>query len=337
MERKRRGTGKSTLSDVAKFVGVSSMTVSRALRDPTKVSESLLKKIQEAIKEFGYIPNNAAQTLASASSRLILFVTPRLGSSGFQTIYHHMKLSLKKMGFHVLLAELNNKQADYDSLSTFISYNPVLVIKFDIQFTSELNDYLTKSKILSVSIGHTVNDSPQSETMITPDFKAAFELIAYKIASKEYRNPLLILHGEESFSQDIIRSWDRMLLAHDLSPNRVHPIYLAPSVMVGFDVLKELQTSFTDTDLVVTSDENLAYGIWFACRDAGITVPAQLAIVCVGQLDLTQSGRSKLSAVHIRWDNLAAQAMEAVCESLELPSKTKTNTIPVEWISGESY
>ncbi|WPC76071.1 LacI family DNA-binding transcriptional regulator [Vibrio porteresiae] len=337
MERKRRGTGKSTLSDVAKFVGVSSMTVSRALRDPTKVSETLVGKIQEAIKELGYVPNNAAQALASASSRLILFVTPRLASPGFQAIYHQMKQSLKKMGFHVLLAELNNKQADYDSISTFISYNPVLVIKFDIQFTNELNDYLSKSKIHLLSIGHGVNDNTDSEMMITPDFKAVFELMAYKIAHRVYRNPLLILHGEECFSQDIIRSWDRMLLAHDLSPNRVHPIYLAPSVMAGFDVLKEMQTSFTDTDLVVTSDENLAYGIWFACREMGIAVPAQLAIVCVGQLDLNQSGRSKLSGVNIRWDTLAVQAMEKVCECLELPSKLKPNSLAVEWISGESY
>ncbi len=39
-EKRRKGTGKITLTEVAEFVGVSAMTVSRALRMPEKVNLS---------------------------------------------------------------------------------------------------------------------------------------------------------------------------------------------------------------------------------------------------------------------------------------------------------
>ncbi len=63
--RKRKNTGRVTLQDVAKYAGVGSMTVSRALRTPELVSDKLREKINEAVEELGYIPNSAAGILAS--------------------------------------------------------------------------------------------------------------------------------------------------------------------------------------------------------------------------------------------------------------------------------
>src|SRR5210317_2135990 len=45
------------LSDIAKKVGVSKMTVSRALREDPSVAESTRKKVQQAAEELGYFPN----------------------------------------------------------------------------------------------------------------------------------------------------------------------------------------------------------------------------------------------------------------------------------------
>jgi len=57
--KKRRSTGQTTLFDVAKYAGVGTMTVSRALRTPDKVSDKLRQKIQLAVETLGYKPNIA--------------------------------------------------------------------------------------------------------------------------------------------------------------------------------------------------------------------------------------------------------------------------------------
>ncbi len=43
-KRKRRGTGRVTLQEVANFAGVGTMTVSRALRTPEQVSDKLRER-----------------------------------------------------------------------------------------------------------------------------------------------------------------------------------------------------------------------------------------------------------------------------------------------------
>lgn len=65
-EKRRKNTGKITLAEVAKLVGVSTMTVSRALRMPEKVNPELRTRIEAAVSELGYVPNLQARSTASS-------------------------------------------------------------------------------------------------------------------------------------------------------------------------------------------------------------------------------------------------------------------------------
>lgn len=51
--RKRRGTGRVTLQEVANFAGVGTMTVSRALRTPEQVSDKLREKDRTGRRRVG--------------------------------------------------------------------------------------------------------------------------------------------------------------------------------------------------------------------------------------------------------------------------------------------
>ena len=85
MSFRLRGGSKSrtTLSDVARLAGVSPITVSRALREPHKVSEKLRETILDVVEEIGYVPNFAARALASRHSGIVAVLAPIMEMSGF--------------------------------------------------------------------------------------------------------------------------------------------------------------------------------------------------------------------------------------------------------------
>ena len=58
-----------TAADVARVAGVSAMTVSRVLRCDDYVSAHTRAKVWRAVRQLGYQPNQAAQTLASRRAR----------------------------------------------------------------------------------------------------------------------------------------------------------------------------------------------------------------------------------------------------------------------------
>lgn len=61
-----------TLKDIAREAGVSVMTVSRVVNQRyQEVSEKNIKKIQDIIDKYGYVPNSSARSLSSKSSRII--------------------------------------------------------------------------------------------------------------------------------------------------------------------------------------------------------------------------------------------------------------------------
>ncbi|MEM9714076.1 MAG: LacI family DNA-binding transcriptional regulator [Actinomycetota bacterium] len=63
------------MQDVATAAGVSAMTVSRALRDPSTVSDATLAAVQRAIEETGYQRNAVASALASGRTHSIGIIT----------------------------------------------------------------------------------------------------------------------------------------------------------------------------------------------------------------------------------------------------------------------
>ena len=52
-----------TMSDVAKDAGVGTMTVSRVLRDPLKVSEKTRQTVLASVKKLGYVLDETAASL----------------------------------------------------------------------------------------------------------------------------------------------------------------------------------------------------------------------------------------------------------------------------------
>ena len=54
-----------TIKDVAAKAGVNPSTVSRVLKDNKSISQKTKDKVRQAMAELGYVPNVAAQMLAS--------------------------------------------------------------------------------------------------------------------------------------------------------------------------------------------------------------------------------------------------------------------------------
>src|ERR1700734_185793 len=60
-----------TLYDVARLADVSTATVSRVLHGQDRVRESTRARVQKAIEELGYVPDNAAQSLSRGRKEVI--------------------------------------------------------------------------------------------------------------------------------------------------------------------------------------------------------------------------------------------------------------------------
>ncbi|MHB1207900.1 MAG: LacI family DNA-binding transcriptional regulator [Rhodospirillaceae bacterium] len=90
--------------DVARRAGVAPITVSRALANPTRVSDETLASIRRAIAETGYVRHAIAGSLASKSTRCIGTVVPVLSNSIFADTLQGLSEVLEARGYRLLIA-----------------------------------------------------------------------------------------------------------------------------------------------------------------------------------------------------------------------------------------
>lgn len=102
--RVRRGHGRPTLREVADLAGVTSITVSRYLREPERVAAETAERIREAIAQTGYLPNHQAGGLASGASKMVAALIPNVGHSIFAETIQGLQEGLRQSGHELLLA-----------------------------------------------------------------------------------------------------------------------------------------------------------------------------------------------------------------------------------------
>ena len=73
----------ATLEDVARVAGVSRATVSRVVRGDVQVRRDKVAKVERAVHELGYVPNNAARSLASRQTGAVALIVPEHESRVF--------------------------------------------------------------------------------------------------------------------------------------------------------------------------------------------------------------------------------------------------------------
>ncbi len=73
----------ATIRDVAKRAGVAISTASAAINRSAPVSDAVIAKVQEAVRDIGYVPHAAAQSLRSGQSRMIGLIVPNITNPHF--------------------------------------------------------------------------------------------------------------------------------------------------------------------------------------------------------------------------------------------------------------
>lgn len=95
----------SSIREVAREAGVSVATVSRALSNPEKVSETSISKVQKAIEKVGYRPNMLARNFRSARSYAIVVLVPDIANPFYSLVIRAIEDRAQQKGYAVLLGD----------------------------------------------------------------------------------------------------------------------------------------------------------------------------------------------------------------------------------------
>lgn len=97
------------LKDIAQIVGVSVMTVSKALRDEPDVSIATKTKIKKLAQEMGYVPDSSAQGLRTKTTRLLGLLIPSTTNPIYARIVYALEERAHELGYDLIIAHTLNQ------------------------------------------------------------------------------------------------------------------------------------------------------------------------------------------------------------------------------------
>jgi len=95
------------MTDVARLAGVGTMTVSRVLSGTVPVSEETARRVQAAIEQLQYRPNELARAFRGQKSRAIGLIIPYLYDPFFANCAHAVTTVAKEQGYSVIITTSN--------------------------------------------------------------------------------------------------------------------------------------------------------------------------------------------------------------------------------------
>ena len=139
MANQRRRT---SLKDLARELGVSIATVSRALRSSPEIGLEMQAKVKELAKRLNYRPNPFAQSLRKEAPRVIGVVVPNLVTHYYSAVLDGIEQEAKKEGYSVISANTHeNSDAEVKAIDNFISLHVEGIIACLAQDTTDYSHF----------------------------------------------------------------------------------------------------------------------------------------------------------------------------------------------------
>ncbi|WP_434361782.1 gluconate operon transcriptional repressor GntR [Parasalinivibrio latis] len=284
-----------TLQDVADLVGVTKMTVSRYLRDPTLVSKSLQVKIDQAVEESGYIPNRVPDILSKAKSNAIGVLVPSLTNQVFAEVIRGIESITEPAGYQTMLAHYSySEMLEEKSIASLLSYNVDGVILSESFHTEKVRKMIQTTGVPVVEIMDTV--SPPIDQAVGLDNQAAAKEMTKAMIEKKRRKIVYFAARMDVRTRLKMQGYEEAMLEHNLLPISLQTEE-ASSFTLGTKLLHRMIDKYPEADGIFCTNDDLAVGATYECHRLGIKVPHDIGIAGFHGLDISRVMVPKLATV----------------------------------------
>lgn len=176
-----------TITDIARHVGMTNMTVSRALNKPEMVKPETREKILSAARELGYVPNAFASHLRSRKNRLIGLVTASVDNPFYSEVIKAISRAAKEHDYTIMLIDTDGSpEREEVAIDTLLSYQVAGIIlssvSDDANYRPAYLERLRKANLPLVMLDRTLNVTDFSRVVL--DNRLAGRLLGELLVKK---------------------------------------------------------------------------------------------------------------------------------------------------------
>jgi LacI family transcriptional regulator len=321
------------MKDIAQELGLSSITVSKVLRNHPDISEETKQRVLQRVAELDYRPNEVARGLATGRSYLVGLVVPGLLHSFFSEVATGLSNVIGGKGYSLIVASSEEKhEYEEEEIRKLQARRLDALVIASSGSGADLFEKLDKQRQPYILIDRKV-PGLEANFVGIDDEKAG--LIATKHLFEIGRRRIAHIAGRiNSTGQGRLEGYRKALSELGLPYQEEFVVCGAfvdtRVVEQGYEAMNSLLKLTLRPDAVFCHNDPLAIGAMSAVLDAGLRIPEDVAVIGCGNLYFNSYLRVALSSIDQHAARLGECAGELILDILHAKAKPAARTIILE-------
>lgn len=272
-----------TIKDIARELGISPSTVSRALKDHPDISTETKKAVNELAKNLNYQPNAIALSLKHSRSFTIGVIIPETVHYFFSTVISGIEDVAYEAGYNIMICQSNELYDREKSNANMLYSNRVdgLLVSLAKQTSdfSHLRFFLDNN--IPVVCFDRVNDELSCDQVVIDDYDAAFKIVEYMIQQGHKNLVHLAAPQHITIGRNRKKGFEDAILKHNL-PFDESQVILADKFEDAADAIEKLIQSGKVPDGIFAVNDLTALGAMKTLKKHHLKIPNEVAIAGFG-------------------------------------------------------
>jgi DNA-binding LacI/PurR family transcriptional regulator len=271
------------IEDVARVAGVSTATVSRALRGLPNVTPATRGRVLAAAAELGYVGSPAAASLATGRTRTIGVLTPWVRRWYFANVVDGAERALRETNFDALLYRFEVSRGERRRVDPSVlrrRVDGILVVGLPMG-ESEVHDLATLGTPLIF-----VGSGPPGQLTVRLDDKRAGREATEHLLALGHRRIGHVTGDVDAMSEwapgaDRRAGWREALLTAGVTPDEDLVVQGDFELEAAREATVGLLREHPDVTAIFAASDEMAMGVVLAARSLGLRVPDDISVIGV--------------------------------------------------------
>ncbi|CAG4910249.1 LacI family DNA-binding transcriptional regulator [Paraburkholderia gardini] len=316
----------TTLNEVAAHAGVTPATVSNVLRNRGRVGAATRERVLHAVKELGYRPHLAARALAEGRAPTFALMVSSIANPFYPEFTLAAERAARTSGHFLIVCNTNDDQetgrAYLEQIAGTLSEG-VLVTNAELVF-DDLRATAERGTPVVLCMWERPDDPP-GLPCVAVDFRLAGALAAQHLldlghtrvgalvgskSSHDDQSPFGI-HGarRDGFVERFNAAGNARIVAEFICE--------ADTIRGGYDAARQLLKAHPEVTALYATNDLPALGAMHAAADMGLSVPDDLSVVGITDIQLARESRPALSTVAVPTEEAARMAVDLLRELID--------------------
>jgi LacI family transcriptional regulator len=327
------------MKDIARDLGVSQMTVSKALRNHSDISEQTRERVLKRMRELNYQPDWIARSMVTRRTYLVGLVLPDLMHSFFAEVAGGVARKLQPLGYQVVILNTEeNAEAESRHVANLINrkVDGFIIASAQRSAQDETFQLLAKSQTPYVMIDRVVPGLEANYVGVNDEDLG--ELATGHLIGLGCKRIAHIRGPNVSTGVDRLQGYKNALTRRKIPVRKEYIVSGQYGDSTGYDAMLQLLKTSPRPDGVFCYNDPVAAGAIKAALELGLSVPEDIAIIGAGNVHYSDLLRVPLSTVDQSSALIGERAAELLSVRMESkkPLAVETVFIPPKLVLRES-